>query len=235
MNSARWLLALALLCGPGAGAAERPALATVSSSEDHAVDGGTWNTLVKRTAEPWLCAGGASRCVEHTVIIDNRSPLALECMVAFSSQSGTGPAISGADMPAVVLPRMTHEVRGPIATTDTKVEVTRLDCRARPPYQRLKVDKACKYEMFGKPFEEYYPADAVRLGLEGPVVIAFTLADRSGHASDIAVAESSLVSSLDQAAERFVKEQRFTTGCPGTRFDVRMRFTLRDRFLDVNH
>ena len=31
---------------------------------------------------------------------------------------------------------------------------------------------------------------------------------------------------------RFVNDQLFKTNCPGTRFDVRMRFTLRDRYLD---
>jgi hypothetical protein len=47
-----------------------------------------------------------------------------------------------------------------------------------------------------------------------------------GHASDVAV---DLVRSLDEAAQRFLNEQRFTTNCPGARFDLRMRFTLRDR------
>jgi hypothetical protein len=53
---------------------------------------------------------------------------------------------------------------------------------------------------------------------------------RNGRASEVAVADSSLVYALDEAAKRFVKDQRFTTNCPGTRFDVRMRFRLRDRY-----
>jgi TonB family protein len=214
-------------------AAERPALLTVSVSEDHAVDGGTWNSLIKRTADPWACGSGkdTKQCVEHTVVVDNQSPQSLECIAAFSSQSGSAPALNGPDVPALVLPRTNHEIRGPIATTDTKVELSHLDCRARPPYRRLKVAQGCKYQMFGQPFEEYYPAAAVSQALEGPVVVAFLLPDRNGRANEIAVADSSLVYSLDEAAKRFVTEQRFSTNCPGTRFDVRMRFTLRDRYL----
>ena len=56
------------------------------------------------------------------------------------------------------------------------------------------------------------------------MVVAFLLTDRTGHASEVAVVE---------AAKRFVNEQRFSTNCPGARFDVRMRFTLRDRYLQA--
>jgi hypothetical protein len=33
---------------------------------------------------------------------------------------------------------------------------------------------------------------------------------------------------LDAAALRFIRDQEFRTNCPGTRFDVLMRFKLRD-------
>jgi TonB family protein len=224
-----------LLFVVGSQSAERPPLLTVSVSEDHAIEGGKWNSRVLRTADPWTCGTGQDerRCVEHSVIVDNPSTQSLECTAAFSSQSGSTPALNGPDVPALVLPRTSHEIRGPIATTDTKVELAHLDCRARPPYRRLKVAPECKYQMFGRPFEEYYPAVAVSQALEGPVVVAFLLPDRNGRASEIAVVDSSLVYSLDEAAKRFVSEQRFSTDCPGTRFDVRMRFTLRDRYVGL--
>jgi len=209
---------------------DRPALVTVSTSEAHAVEGGSWTALVKRTANPWPCGDrAASRCVENSVVIDNQSPQTLECSAGFNQAADTP---LGTELPALVLPRSVHEVHGPIATADTQVELAHLECRARPPYKRLAIGAGCKYEMFGEPFETYYPSAAVSQGLEGPVVVAFSLAERRGHAADIAVADSSLVYSLDEAAKRFIKEQLFTTNCPGTRFDVRMRFTLRDRYLD---
>lgn len=231
--TATWLATVAMSCAAAPPAHERPPLVTVSVSEDHAVDGGKWNSLRKRTADPWSCGDGPAprRCVEHSVVIDNQSPQTLECFAAFASQAGTAPELTGADTPALVLPRTTHEIHGPIATTETRVELSRLDCRARPPYRRIAVARDCKYQMFGKPFAEYYPAAAVSQALEGPVVVAFLLPERSGHASEVTVADSSLVYSLDEAAKRFVNEQRFTTNCPGTRFDMRMRFTLRDRYV----
>jgi TonB family protein len=232
-STAAWLATVAMICAAAAPAHDRPPLVTVSVSEDHAVEGGAWSSLLERTAEPWNCGAGraATRCVEHSVVIDNQSPQTLECFAAFASQAGTAPALTGADTPALVLPRTTHEIRGPIATTETRVELSRLECRARPPYRRIAVASDCRYQMFGKPFAEYYPAAAVSQALEGPVVVAFLLSERSGHASEVTVADSSLVYSLDEAAKRFVNEQRFTTNCPGTRFDMRMRFTLHDRYV----
>jgi len=232
MRIARWFASLVPLIAIAAPPNERPALVTVSTSEDHAVDGGSWRSLLKRTANPWPCgANAATRCVENSVVVDNQSPQTLECSAAFD-QAGDAP-VTGTDIPALVLPRAAHEIHGPIATADTKVVLSHLDCRARPPYKRLAIGAGCKYEMFGEPFEKYYPSAAVTQGLEGPVVVAFSLTDRRGHASDVAVADSSLVYSLDEAAKRFVKDQLFTTNCPGTRFDVRMRFTLRDRYLQT--
>lgn len=232
MQIFRWLVPLVLLAGVAQGD-ERPAQVSVSAAQDHAVDGGAWSSMLLQSATPWPCvsAGAAAQCVEHSVVIDNRSPQTLECTAAFASEGGATPPVNGPDMPALVLPRTTHEIRGPIVTAERTVRLSYLDCRARPPYQRLSRDPVCKYEMFGNPFEGYYPAAAVTQALEGPVVIAFQLPERNGHATGIAVAESSLVKSLDEAATRFVTDQRFTTNCPGTRFDVRMRFTLRDRFL----
>lgn len=229
MRRARPVLLAIPFLAIAAHALDRPALVTVSTSEAHAVEGGSWTSLVKRTANPWPCGDkGASRCVENSVVIDNQSPQTLECSAGFNQAADTP---VGAELPALVLPRSTHEIHGPIATTETSVELAHLECRARPPYKRLAIGPGCKYEMFGEPFEKYYPAAAVSQGLEGPVVVAFSLGGRRGHATDVAVADSSLVYSLDEAAKRFVNDQLFTTNCPGTRFDVRMRFTLRDRYL----
>jgi TonB family protein len=227
--------ALALLVLVAAAYAyERPALVTVSVSEDHAVDGGSWRSLLKRTGTPWTCGtkGEPMQCVEHAVVIDNQSPQALECMAGFAYVTPDGTRVSDPDLPALILPRTSHEMRGRITAAATQIDVSRLECRARPPYKRIKAPEGCKYEMYGNPFEEYYPASAVRLALEGPVTVSFLLTGRNGPASEIEVVDSSQVPMLDAAAKRFITEQRFRTACPGTRFDVRMRFTLRDRYLE---
>ena len=50
------------------------------------------------------------------------------------------------------------------------------------------------------------------------------LVKRPGAALEVKVAESSLVPALDAAALKCVADQRFTTQCPGTRYDLRVRF-----------
>jgi len=234
MRFTSWCVPLLLLAAVSHGH-ERPALITVSTSEDHAVDGGRWYSVLKRTGNPWACGTKqeAAQCVEHALVVDNQSPQTLECVAGFSYETADGTRVNDADMPALVLPRTRHEIRGRITGAATKITVDRLECRARPPYQRLKPPEGCKYEMSGNPLENYYPPAAVRLALEGPVTVSFLLTKRSGPPSEITVADSSLVPMLDEAAKRFISEQRFSTGCAGTRFDVRVRFTLRDRYLDA--
>jgi len=233
MRFTRWCAPLLMVAAVATGH-DRPALVTVSTSEDHAVEGGRWYSLLKRTGNPWSCASKqeAMQCVEHAVVVDNQSPQTLECVAGFAYQTADGTRVNDPDMPAVILPRTSHEIRGRITAEATKVDVDRLDCRARAPYQRIKAPEGCKFEMSGNPLEGYYPPAAVRLALEGPVTVSFLLEHRSGPPSEVAIADSSLVPMLDEAAKRFVNEQRFSTGCAGQRFDVRVRFTLRDRYLE---
>jgi TonB family protein len=86
----------------------------------------------------------------------------------------------------------------------------------------------------GKPFETYYPAEAKEKSMQGPVIISFLLDQRDGTAKDVTVAESSLFPLLDRSATRFIRDQEFRTNCPGTRFDVLMRFRLRDEVVSAN-
>jgi TonB family protein len=76
-------------------------------------------------------------------------------------------------------------------------------------------------------------AAAARQGFEGPVVVSFLLPKANGEAQEVRVMESSLSALLDTAALRFISDQRFKNSCPGTRYDLRMRFELRDRYLSL--
>jgi TonB family protein len=210
--------------------AERRPLATVSTSEDHAVEGGVWRTLIQRSAEPWECGTQREpvKCAERAIIIDNKSPQTLECRAQLSYRSPDGSMVADPEVPALVLPRSSRELHGRVTAVTIDMEVVSLDCLARPPYTRLKIAEGCKYQMLGKPLEDFYPGEAVRLTLEGPVAVSFLLTEPDGKAAEVAVVDSSLVPSLDEAAKRFIADQRFTTTCPGTRFDLRVRFRLRD-------
>lgn len=226
------LIAATLVGGVGFGD-ERPSLETVSNSEDHAISSGSWRYIVKRTQRPWACvvAGKASSCVEHALVIDNSSPQTLECAVRLEYTAADGTVVSDGAKPVLVLTRISQEIHGRVTAADTTVTVAQVDCVARPPYARIEKVAGCEYQMFGKPFESYYPQFALQAALEGPVVVSFLLPKRNGAALEVKVAESSLVPALDAAALKFVADQRFTTKCPGTRFDMRMRFELRDQHL----
>ncbi len=123
MRTAQGLVPVILVClafaAPIVPGAERPAMTATAAAEVHAVDGGSWSSTLMQTATPWACgaAGTPTRCAEHSVVIDNRSAQTLECAAAFSTRTGAGPTLDGADLPALVLPRTTHEIRGPITVT----------------------------------------------------------------------------------------------------------------------
>lgn len=227
-------LTILLLLTGAALAQTPPPLQTVSTSEDHAIDGGSWRHVVKRTAQPWACGSKreATSCVEHAVAIENQSTQTLECVGGFSYVSPEGVPITDPDLPALILPRTTHEMRGRITTEGTKFRIASLECRARAPYARIPVAAGCKYEMHGDPLENYYPASAMAQALEGPVTLSFVLPQKIGAATEVAVAESSLSPVLDAAAKRFVADQQFRTPCPGTRYDMRMRFKVRNRYAE---
>ena len=226
------VIAAAVLGSPSFGNV-RPSLTTVSTSEEHVVTNGSWRYLVKRTERPWTClvAGKAGSCVEHAVVIDNSSPQTLECSVRLEYQAADGTVVGDGAKPALVLARISQEVHGRVTAADTALTVAQVDCAPRAPYVRIKKTAGCEYQMFGKALESYYPQFAMQAALEGPVVVSFLLPERNGAAREVTVAESSLVPALDAAALKFVADQRFTTKCPGTRFDMRMRFELRDRYL----
>ena len=222
-----WLLSIA--CGP-VFARELPELTDVRVSEAQEAESGKWSYVLRGSARPWSCNDTQTgpMCTEHVVVIANESPQTLECSLRVEFKRADGTVDSTFDGPALVLPRTKPEVHSLITDAGTKADVKRLSCHGRAPYKRLKKVDGCKYEMMGKPFETYYPADARRLAQQGPVIVSFLLDRREGVAKEIAVAEGSLVPALDAAARQFIRDQTFLTNCPYTSFDVLMRFKLRD-------
>jgi TonB family protein len=224
----RALLILALLAfNLPAGAAEE---IDVRISESYPVEDGQWSYAVTRSADSWSCGkSNQRRCVSQGVSIDNLSGRTLECTLHVDYKMPDGSIVQSFDTPALVLPREKTEVHRRITYSEPQAEVRNLSCIARPPYQRLPKNAQCSYQMHGDPLETYYPEVALRRSLAGPVVVAFSLVTTSGAASELRVAESSLVPELDAAAIRFIQAQRFNTNCAGASFDLRVRFRLRDQ------
>ena len=231
MKTARGMLMLVLaMASLPAVTRELPGLTDVRVSEDRVTDTGKWSYAVRRSAQPWACDENAPEpmCIEHVVTFANESPQTLECSLHVDYKRADGSLETSFDVPALVLPRTKPDMHSLVTGVGTSADVTRVSCFARTAYKRVPKVEGCKYEMMGKPFETYYPPEARRGALQGPVIVAFLLDRREGVARDIVVAESSLVPSLDAAARQFIRDQTFLTNCPDTRFDVLMRFKLRD-------
>lgn len=222
---------LLLLSSVEVNAAKSQALSDVSVSPAHATASGSWHYVLRRSSQAWSCGeGGASRmCLEHVVALTNQSRETLECKVRVNFLREDGSVASTFEGPMLVLPRTSPEIHAAITDDKTRADIAALDCWARAPYQRIAKTAGCSYDMMGKPFETYYPAEAKQKSLHGPVIVAFLLDQRLGAAKEVTVVESSQVPMLDAAALKFIRDQDFRTNCPGTRFDVLMRFKLRDQ------
>jgi TonB family protein len=220
-----------LLLGSGAvNAAKSQAMRDMSTSQPQTTASGSWNYVLRRSSQAWVCTDtrGSGMCVEHVVAVSNQSNETLECKLRVNLVREDGSVASTFEGPMLVLPRTSPEVHAAISDDKTHAEIIALDCRARASYQRVAKTAGCHYDMMGKPFETYYPAEAKQKSLHGPVIVAFLLDQRRGTAKEVTVAESSQVPMLDAAALRFIRDQELRTNCAGTRFDVLMRFKLRD-------
>jgi TonB family protein len=202
------------------------------SPEQQTADG-TWRYAVRRSTNTWECGTRENRldCVEQSVYIENESKLTLECFVQVDYRNAEGRIVSSFGTPALVMPGTSPRVHFQTTAAILALEANKVDCKARAPYQRVTKTAGCSYRMYGDMLESYYPASAMRESLEGPVIVAFGLDRKRGTAQQVRVVESSLVPQLDAAALRFISEQRFETNCPGTQFDVLVRFRLRDQVL----
>jgi TonB family protein len=201
----------------------------VTVSDPQAISSGTWRYTLKRSIEPWAC--GSERCLEHVVTVANDSAQTLDCRLRVEYRRPDGTVGRSFEGPLLVLPRTNSDVHSMITDGVTQADLRFLDCRARTPYQRLPRTADCRYTMMGKPFESYYPPEAKRASQQGPVIVSFLLDRRQGTAKEVAIAESSQVPILDEAALRFIRDQEFVTTCPDRRYDILMRFKLRDEVL----
>lgn len=224
------LFCLLLLGSPAVYAAKSQAMTDVNASQPASTATGSWSYVLRRSSQPWVCndQGGGALCLEHVVAVSNRSDETLECKLRMNFVRADGGVAGNFEGPMLVLPRTSPEIHSAITDSQTRAEITALDCWARAPYRRLAKTAGCRYDMMGKPFATYYPPEAKQKSLHGPVIVAFLLDQRLGTAKEVTLAESSQVPVLDAAALRFIRDQEFRTNCPGTRFDVLMRFKLRD-------
>lgn len=232
MSRLAYTLGLALaICPVLAAAAPWPTTRDVTVSESRAIASGSWNYALRRSSHAWSCdekQTSGKLCLEHIVTVNNDSAETLVCQLRVDLKRADGTAAGNFVAPVLVLPRTRPDVHTAVTDDQTQASITSLDCVARAAYKRVARVPGCKYEMMGKPFETYYPAEAKLRSLQGPVIVSFQLHKRLGPARDVSIAESSLQPLLDDAALKFIRDQDFLTNCPDQRFDVLMRFKLRN-------
>jgi len=102
------------------------------------------------------------------------------------------------------------------------------DCKPWLPPPPPSAKASCTYRPGAGAIKLDYPPGARVREEEGPVVLHFTLATKSGRPEKIEVAGSSLFPELDAAAVRTLAATEMTTRCPGTRFSVRLDYQLGD-------
>ena len=226
----RLLLATIVVSAVGGGVLAdevRPELVNVVVSDAEPTSTGSWRSVLRRSSSAFACGG--ARCVTSELDIDNTSDETLECQLKVDYLRADGSVARSVATPALVLPRTDVSVQESVVDAELHAEISRLACRARTAYQRIPRGEGCHFQMFGKPFQVYYPPGAVRDSLQGPVIVSFRLGSSEGPAKDVAIAESSLIPVLDQAAMRFVADQLFRTNCAGHPYDLQMRFRVHER------
>lgn len=223
----------ALLSSTAAQATKWPELRDVTVSPEQPAASGKWSYALRRSAQAWPCDDShhSGKCLEHIVAVNNQSAETLECKLRVDFKREDGSVVRSFEGPALVFPHSHPEVHATISDDRTQAEIAAMSCWARKPYQRVAKVDGCRYTMMGKPFETYYPAEAKMKSMQGPVIVAFRLDVREGNAKDVVMAESSLMPPLDAAALKFIRDQEFRTNCPGTQFDVLMRFKLQDQIV----
>jgi TonB family protein len=218
-------------------AAPWPNTIDVAVSEPRTTAGGSWNYTLRRSSRAWSCdetQASGKLCLEHIVTVNNVSDDTLNCHVQVEFRRANGEPAGTFSSPVLVLPRTRPDVHTAVTDDQTQASITALDCQARAAYKRIARAPGCSFDMMGKPFETYYPPEARAQGLQGPVIVSFLLDRRLGPAKEVTLAQSSLLPVLDEAALKFVRDQDFRTACPGQRFDVLMRFKLRNEVVAQN-
>lgn len=162
----------------------------------------------------------------HTVHVESLSADTLNCSVQFTCSGSACFPTTTASGKVVLAPRSNATVIRACMQPENAYEI-KADCLPRPARAPLKVPANCRYDPVGPvALETYYPPASRRLREQGPVDIAFTLKDAEGFASNAEVVGSSLSARLDEAGLRALRALKLRTTCPGTRFEMRLKFEI---------
>ena len=190
--------------------------------------GGFLQYRVMRGSELTTCGVPNTRAIFswHTVHIENLSKDMLTCSVKLTCGGGLCFPTTTTSGKALVSPNGQVTVIRACMRPEDMYQID-ADCQSRPVRAPLKIPPGCRYDpVGGLQLDTFYPPASVRLREQGPVDLAFTLREKEGAASDAEVTSGSLYPRIDEAALKAIRALRLRTGCPGTRFEMRLIFQV---------
>jgi TonB family protein len=165
-------------------------------------------------------------CLPGRLLVRNETATPLVCHGEIRMPPGNKLSLPGASRDMIVMGFSSVALVKAMSSVNINEESYSSDCRPWQPPPPPKLKAGCAYKVNAGAIQLDYPPGAKERQEEGPVVLQFTLADRSGRPRDIEVVGSSLFPELDAATVRTVAATEMTTGCPGARFTVMARYEL---------
>jgi TonB family protein len=191
---------------------------------------GKWSYTLIRDERGRRCGPKMDQeCVQRSVWVRNNSASTLECKAYVAYEGTDAEGRPRTESQAVVVEKSLRAVVSSLALRGVNAQTFEAECKPRAPLPPLGTKAECKFEVV-RPvnISDYYPAEARRLGEEGPVTLEFTVGNKPGNPRDVKVIESSLSSRLDQGAIEAVSAMVMTSKCRNERHRMRMSFRLEE-------
>jgi TonB family protein len=167
-------------------------------------------------------------CIWQRLVVDNQSANTLECRGRIAYDSVNRDQLAAKEHRMAIEPNTRKAVLSDTTKPDVKSTSHGVDCIVRKPYDDSKLTPNCKPTLTKKPTGGIdYPPESRSAGEEGPVLLEFSLSDKEGPPTDIAVIGSSLWPKLDESAKKYVAQYAGVTDCKNGRFRMPLTFRLR--------
>jgi TonB family protein len=192
-------------------------------------NGARWTELYNAAGHPKDCGTPehTDYCLPGKLLVRNETATPILCRGEIRMPPGNKLALPSASRSMIVMGFSSVVLVKTMTAVNTHAESHTSDCKPWQPPPTVST-AACKFKLGSGGIQLDYPPAAKEREEQGPVVLHFTLAASPGRPGNIEVAGSSLFPELDAAAIRALAATEMTTGCPGARFNVLLRYKLED-------
>lgn len=189
-------------------------------SADQPLRSGIWSYRVLQGGGSYWCKAMDAPSRTYSVVVENESDETLDCSISLLTSRK-----QVYENRAVVEPRGRQLGLEVCTTPEEDFESATADCALRRSPLPWDVPDGCSYSVVRTP-EFEYPPSSKRRAEQAPVYVTFSIQEREGRPTDIAIAASSGFQRLDEAAMRYVKQIVARTSCPGVHYRMRLSFRL---------